>query len=118
MADCMQTPSADQQAVGSRFGVTPDPPAGMTKVGIALQTRGRLPLNAVRHAPENGTCGWYIWWGDSLTEDTDFFQPLHVSHLPERAPEILSYLALPPGWRVQIAPQHEDVWFDDSVLLT
>jgi hypothetical protein len=26
------------------------------------------------------------------------------------------YLALPPGWRFLIAPDYEDVWFDESLL--
>ncbi|WP_438268855.1 immunity protein Imm33 domain-containing protein [Paraburkholderia youngii] len=26
------------------------------------------------------------------------------------------YLALPPGWRVLLAPDYEDVWFDGELL--
>lgn len=70
-------------------------------------------MNALRIRPENGTCGWYLWWGDEIGTDSSFFQPLHVHHLDTRCPEILPYLALPPGWRVQLAPDHEDVWFDE-----
>jgi hypothetical protein len=51
-----------------------------------------------------------------LTEDPEFFQPLHVEHLPDRCPELLAYLGLPPGWRVQLAPGHEDAWYDDKLL--
>jgi hypothetical protein len=120
----LRTPSNDpdpavgqaQRALCTRFGVRCDPPDPASKVGIALQTRRLQPLNASRHPPEAGTCGWYLWWGDPLTEDPEFFQPLHVEHLPERCPEFLPYLALPSGWRVQLSPGHEDVWFDEALL--
>jgi hypothetical protein len=51
-----------------------------------------------------------------MSENADFFQPLHVCHLHEWCPSVLPYLALPPGWRFQIAPGHEDVWFDQELL--
>ena len=105
-----------QHDIGVRFGATCQPADPASKLGIALQTSGQQPLNALRHPPGDGTCGWYIWWGDTLNDDPDFFQPLHVAHLPERCPAILPYLALPPGWRVQVAPGHEDVWFDAELL--
>jgi hypothetical protein len=105
-----------QHALCARFGATCAPVIPGSKVGIALQTRGREPLNALRHPPKRGTCGWYIWWGDTLTEDPEFFQPLHVEHLGDDCPAVMPYLALPPGWRIQVAPGHEDVWFDETLL--
>jgi len=72
------------------------------KVGIALATLGDLPLNALRHRPENGTTGWYIWGGE-LSQAPDFFLPMHAAHLAEYVPQLVPYLALAPGWRVLIA---------------
>src|SRR5262245_36595398 len=112
----MTTVAEEQRQVCDRFQTTCEPPSSGSKVGIALQTAGRQPLNALRHPAEAGTCGWYIWWGDTLTDDPEFFQPLHVEHLPARCPEALAYLALPPGWRLQLAPGHEDVWYDAKLL--
>jgi hypothetical protein len=106
----------EQQDVCTRFGAKFDLPMPGSKVGIALQTHGQLPLNALRHPPEAGTCGWYLWWGDTLGQEPDFFQPLHVEHLRDRCPEILPYLGLAPGWRIQVAPGHEDVWYDPQLL--
>ena len=92
-------------------------PAGENeKFGIALETIGLLPINALRHPPENGTCGWYIWCGEFMSEDPEFFKPMHVSHVNEYLPEIESYLALPPGFRILIAGSYEDVWFDSKLL--
>ena len=87
------------------------------KVGIDSRVRdGILPLNGLRHRPEGDTAGWYIWAGEVLSGDPGFFQPVHVSHLGEWCPPVLPYLGLPPGWRFQIAPGHEDVWFDASLI--
>ena len=75
-----------------------------------------MPLNGLRHLPEVGTTGWFIWAGESLSSDPEFFQPLHVQHLLDWCPDVIPYLGLPPGWRFLIAPGHEDVWFDQTLL--
>lgn len=85
-------------------------------LGAALETLHLLPLNALRHSPENGTCGWYIWGGETLSPEPTFFQPLHVHHVVVHAPQLVPFLALAPGWRVLIAPEVEDVWYDASLL--
>jgi len=108
--------TTEQAATCTRFNVVPFPCADASKLGIALQTQRHLPLNALRHPPAAGTCGWYIWWGDTWTSDPEFYQPLHVAHLGDRCPDIIPHLALPPGWRVQLAPGHEDCWFDEALL--
>ena len=100
--------------VGSTFVVSePD-----LKVGIALESIKNEPLNALRHNPEGDTCGWYIWGGEKMSQDPDFFQPLHVSHINEYCPNIEKYLGMAPGWRVLIADEHEDIWFDEELLNT
>lgn len=71
----------------------------------------------MRHPPEGGTCGWYIWGGTRLGEETDFFQSLHVAHLSERCPKANRFLGLPPGWRFLVADGQEEVWFDESLLV-
>ncbi len=73
-------------------------------------------MNGLRHQPEQGTTGWFIWAGEDLSDDPDFFVPLHAKHLAEWCPEVLVYLALPPGWRFLLAPDHEDVWQDNTLL--
>ncbi len=105
----------------SRFGVTPVPAPDDEKVGIALNVQqGARPVKAIRHLPVGDTTGWYIWGGDisdPATQGDDFFVPLHVSHLPEWSPEIIPYLALPPGHGVVVEPGFEDVWFDATLLV-
>lgn len=44
------------------------------KVGISLNVREKMtPLNGFRHPPTNDTTGWYIWVGEELSDDPDFF---------------------------------------------
>lgn len=90
---------------------------GHLKVGIADNVRSALaPVNGLRRDPEGDTTGWYIWAGEDLPEAADFFKPLHVSHLEGWCHQIIRFLGLPPGWRFLVAPNHEDVWFDPSLL--
>lgn len=93
-----------------------DSPRGL-KVGIARNVlEGLLPINGLRHPPEGDTTGWYIWAGEELSQDPDFFVPLHVEHLAEWCADALPFLGLPPGWRFLLADGHEDVWEDESLL--
>lgn len=105
-----------QQDVASRFGALFVPVAPLDKAGVALHTLAALPLNALRHQPVQGTSGWYVWGGESLSEDPSFFMPLHHAHLAEQCPSLVPYLGLGPGWRVLLAPNQEEVWFDPKVL--
>jgi hypothetical protein len=105
-----------QRRLCDRVGVAPLQPHPDEKVGIALATLHLEPLNGLRHPSEGETCGWYIWGGTELSRVPDFFQALHVAHLPEHCPRALKYLALPPGWRFLDAPGHEDIWSDSALL--
>ena len=103
--------NSTQVMVCKRFGVVPVASPDFLKVGIALNVRdGLLPINGVRLEPEGDTTGWYIWAGGDMSDDPDFFVPLHVVHLEKWCPPVIPYLQLPPGWRFQIAPDYEDVW--------
>lgn len=107
--------TVEQIAICARFQSDVVPSDPELKLGIALASLHLLPINAVRHNQENGTCGWYIY-GGKFSESPDFYQPLHAAHLAEYCPQIIPYLALAPGWKVILAPDYEDVWFDESVL--
>lgn len=77
-----------------------------------------MPLNGLRRSPHADTTGWYIWAGEELSDDPDFFVPLHVEHLADWCPEVIKYLGLPPGWRfLTDRADYEDVWKDESLLI-
>jgi hypothetical protein len=113
-----QSDFADKQlAVCLRFGAKPYAAPSGLKVGVAPNVRkGILPLNGLRREPDPGTAGWFIWAGGEPSSDPDFFLPLHIDHLDEWCPSAMPYLQLPPGYRFQVAPGHEEVWFDPSLL--
>lgn len=107
-----------QVAIAAQHGVEPVLPVDGTRVGISpnVLLPDLLPLNALRHSPNDGTNGWFIWAGETLGAEDDFFRPLHLEHLAEWCPAIQPFLGLPPGWRVLLAPGQEEVWFDESLL--
>lgn len=107
----------EQERVCQKYGQKWVAAPQQLKVGIADNVRtGQLPINGLRHAPEGDTTGWYIWAGGEPSRDVEFFKPLHVEHLAEWCSAVIPYLGLPPGFRFQIALNHEDVWQDESLL--
>jgi hypothetical protein len=87
-----------------------------TKIGFALSTKGRVPINGLRHPPEGETNGWYIWCGEEFSGASDFFDPLHTRHFCEEYPDLVKLLGLPPGYRFLLGSSYLDVWYDASLL--
>jgi hypothetical protein len=111
----MREPTPAQRDVCLRMGAEPVAPAPNDVVGLGQVDR--LPINGLRHRPSGQTSGWYIWGGGEIdAADDAFFRPVHHQHLEAVLEAVIRYLALPPGWRFQIAPDHEEVWFDASLL--
>lgn len=108
--------TAEQIATCERYGAKYSPTPLDSKVGFAIHTQERAPINGLRHPPAGDTNGWYIWGGKELSNEPDFFAPLHTQHLLNRRPEVVKYLGLPPGYRFLIAGDYVDVWFDPTLL--
>jgi hypothetical protein len=104
-----------QIVVCRRFEAEFVPSSPRSSVGLAIQTLKEVPIHGLRHLEVAGTTGWYVWAGE-WSENPEFFKPVHVEHLERLCPQILPYLGLAPGWRFLIAPSHEDVWFDPSIV--
>ena len=106
---------AMQQRVCKTHGAVYFPSPASLKVGISETVRsGALPLEGLRHPPEGDSSGWCIWAG-AFSEADDFFKPLHISHIETWTPLALKFLGLPPGWRFLVAPDYEDVWYDETL---
>ena len=99
-----------------RYAVKCVPPKPDSRLGFALRTEGLLPINGLRHPPQGETNGWYIWCGNELSNEDDFFAPLHTYHLMDHCQEVMKFLGLPPGYRFLLAGEYMDVWFDKSLL--
>lgn len=107
----------EQRAICRRYAVAWLPAPFELKLGVALNVRdGLVPLNGLRHRPDGDTTGWYLWAGEELKPDSDFFVPLHVGHLATWCPAALRFLGLPPGYRFLVAPDYEDIWYDPKLL--
>lgn len=88
--------------------------AGVARA-LSEQDSVAWPVHGLRHHPTGDTSGWFIWTGE-LTDDADFFVPMHPSHLVGRIPELMAELAAPPGSRFLLAPGYRDAWFDETLL--
>lgn len=106
-----------QREICHRYGADfLDAPPSL-ELGVARRLQpGQFPVHGLRHPPEDGTCGWFIWTGELETSDPEFFAPIHVRHLHDEMAFVLPYLGLAPGWRFLLAPGYEDVWFDPALL--
>jgi len=83
-----------QKKICRRVGVTPDPPQSRSTLGVSHNVKDDLdPLNGLRHPPEAGTSGWYLWRGENLLPDPDFFVPLHIEHIDEWSADRNGHLA-------------------------
>ena len=113
----MEDNKKEQQEVCLKFQMNfVDSPKNF-KIGISKNIKESIfPINGLRHPIQGDTCGWYIWRGEEYSEDEDFFMPLHIEHLKDWCPEVIKYLGLPPGSRVLLADNYEDVWEDTSLL--
>ena len=106
-----------QADVCERHGVTPQLPSIDDRIGIALGTLHRIPINGMRIPALAGSSGWFIFGGLEASQDDDFYSPLCVSHLGKYCEIALPYLCLPAGWRFQIDPDgYEDVWYDETLV--
>jgi hypothetical protein len=109
-----ETLEEHQRRICGAYGAAFDPPLPGSKVGIALQTLGRLPIHGVRLPPTETTCGWYLYAGEEWSDAADFYQPLCVEHLMKYCEAALPFLGLPPGWRFMTDGQgFVDVWSED-----
>lgn len=118
-SNSMNNTLARQIEICTRYGADYIVAPADSKLGIALNVRaGLVPINGVRHMPEEDTCGWFIWAGAELSSDDDFFKPLHVAHVQDWCPtiDITKYLGLAPGWRFLTDGEYEDVWFDPTAI--
>lgn len=114
----MTDAEAEQIVVCSKYGSDYVPVPSSSKIGISEDINsGHIPINGLRHIPVGDTSGWYLWAGDEPEQSCDYFKPLHIEHLRESHPTLMKFMGLAPGWRFLVAPNHEDVWFDQSLLV-
>jgi hypothetical protein len=87
-------------------------------MGISKNVTTNNIIHGLRHSRSEDTSGWYIWSGE-YSEKSNFFEPIHISHIMKNIPQLYKFLALPPGWRFMYDPinGYEDVWRDEKLIL-
>ena len=102
-----------QQKICAQYGSAFAPLRPGDKVAIALDSIGLQPIagrREVKLGNDPNEITWFIYCGE-YRDDDDFFSPVHVSHLAEMLPKVLSYLALSEGFGFIIDHDgYEDVW--------
>lgn len=108
----------EQQKVCEKYYADYTPVAMDSIAGVSDNTDGKtVPINGLRHPQEGEGSGWFIWSGEEFSEKSDFFKPTHVKHIAEKCPQVLKFLALPPGYRFLIDNEgYVDVWYDPELL--
>lgn len=94
--------------------------SGNDIAGVAKDVgSGSQPLNGLRHLATSTTSGWYVWTGNEMSSDADFYEPLHIEHLLEQFPFLKSLLELEPGSRflIDINTGYVDLWYDKALLI-
>jgi hypothetical protein len=43
-----------------------------SKLGFAFSTKGKIPINGLRHPAVGDTNGWYIWCGEDFSSDAKY----------------------------------------------
>jgi hypothetical protein len=71
------------------------------------------PVEAVRYPSPEHMSGWWITT-DRYNGDVQSLRTHHLYHLTAARPELAQYLALPYGFRFNLA-RGEDIWFDPEV---
>ena len=89
-----------QRATCAAWGAEFVPMDPSLMVGFAQDfDPSRQPINGLRISPEGTLCGWFIWSGKDWSEADDWFEARCIDCLNDVCPEVLKFLAMPPGWR-------------------
>ena len=58
----------ETNAICNRLKIEPEIPLNDSKLGIALSTLKKDPINGLRHPVTDDANGWYIWCGDDISQ--------------------------------------------------
>jgi hypothetical protein len=106
-----------QAAICARAQTEPSFLSPEARIGIGRDfDPTQIPINGHRHPVHGNMCGWYIWSGEELSQDADYFEVICYKHLVNENWDWVIYLALPAGWRFLSAPGYEDIWYDAELL--
>jgi hypothetical protein len=104
----------DQNAVCRKYQADFRPPRPDQLTVISTGVLEGQPVQGVRYGSPEHMSGWWITT-DLYNGDASTLRHEHTHHLTAARPDLARYMALPIGFRYDLA-NHEDVWFDSTVL--
>lgn len=113
-ADYSITVLADQQLECKAHQVAPLFPNFGQYLMISDGVYEGLPVNGVRYMSPSHMTGWWLTT-DEYNDDVKSLKNVHFFHVAFTRPDILKYLALPPGFRFYISQGESGAWFDEQV---
>lgn len=103
----------DQHGICRRYDAGFHPPKPESLVAISEGVFQGDPVQGVRYPSPPHMSGWWITT-DRYDGNITSIRTEHLYHLTAARPELARYLALPFGFRFDLA-NAEDVWFEDDV---
>lgn len=111
-ADLAMQLSLEQRELTARFKTGLSIPYGSDLYSSDFGLATGRPVRLYRDTPTPGHSGWFIQ-SDRFTGAADQLRKEHLYHLVARRRELVKYLGLRPGWRVDLTDD-ERVWFEES----
>lgn len=104
----------EQEYECKKYNETPYFPTFNQKIAISKGVYEGLPVDAVRYPSPGHMTGWWITT-DLYNNDINSLMVVHYYHVAFKRPDILRYLALPFGYRLQMSDSEKLIWFDEKV---
>ncbi len=103
----------DQHEICERFGAHFLPPRPDQLAVISEGVLEGDPLQGVRYPSPDHMSGWWLTT-DRYNGDIKSLRREHLYHVTAARPDLARYVALPYGFRFDLAHE-EDIWFDKDV---
>ncbi len=103
----------EQHAICEKAGTEFRPPRPDELAAVSPAVLEGASVQGVRYPSPAPMSGWWIT-ADDYTGDIKMLGTEHLYHLTDLRPDLARYLALPQGFRFDLA-NYEDVWFDRAV---
>ena len=110
----MPTLEESQRAMCARHGAPFRPPAPEQLCAVSDGVYAGDPVQGVRYEAPSHMSGWYLtthrYNGDHTTLKVE-----HAAHVMAQRPDVAVFLALPPGYRIEVTAKAASAWYDSTV---
>ncbi|MBN2012101.1 hypothetical protein JW960_22420 [candidate division KSB1 bacterium] len=86
-------------------------------INILCDAERTSPIKLVRLNPENRSSGWYVHCGGKSSSNYSDFDPVSYLDVQREFPEIVPFLALMPGFIIEIDTNGNDDGYWSQYLL-